>query len=270
MNGILAAVAVIGGIGLVFGCLLAFASIIFQVKTDERVEKIISVLPGANCGACGYAGCSAFAQAVAKGDAPVNGCAVGKQKVSSQIADIMGTDAVISVEKKVAKVLCNGNCNNAANKYEYYGIEDCVAASRLAGGAKMCPNGCLGLGTCIRHCKFGAISLVDGIAVVDSEKCTSCGMCVQACPKHIIELVPEKNASWVLCSNTEKGAFTRKYCTVGCIGCRMCEKNCPAGAIHVENNYAKIDYTKCIGCGACAEKCPAKAIHFKGKPEVIS
>ncbi|MCX7715241.1 MAG: RnfABCDGE type electron transport complex subunit B [Clostridia bacterium] len=260
MYSIISAVAVVGGTGLVFGCLLAYASIIFEVKKDPRSSQILEILPGANCGACGYAGCSAYASAVAEGGAPVNACSVGKDAVAEKIADIMGVKAE-KVEKKIAKVLCNGNCNHAKYKYEYFGIENCIAAAKLAGGAKTCHTGCLGLGTCTNVCKFDAISIVDGIAVIDPQKCTACGLCVQICPKHIIEFVPEKSTHWVLCKNTDKGVFTGKYCAVGCIGCGICGKNCPKDAIHIENNIAKIDYSKCIGCGICAMKCPKKAIH---------
>lgn len=259
MSSIIAAVLVIGGIGLIFGCLLAYASVIFKVEKDPRIDEIAEVLPGANCGACGYAGCTAYASAVAEGKAPVNGCAVGKDIVAQKIADVMGVEAA-DVEKRVAKVHCGGKCGKANEKYEYYGVSDCIAASKLAGGAKACPTGCLGLGSCVNVCQFGAISVVDGVAVVDSEKCTACGQCVSVCPKHLIDIVPDKSKYWVMCRNSEKGADTNKHCTVGCIGCKICEKNCPEGAITVTNNYAQIDYSKCVGCGICAEKCPKKVI----------
>lgn len=262
MNSIIMAVIVVGGIGLLFGCLLAYASIIFEVKKDPRIDEITEVLPGANCGACGYAGCSAFASAVAEGKAPVNGCAVGKDAVAQKVADIMGAKAE-KVERKVAKILCNGTCGNAAEKYEYFGADSCIAAAKLAGGPKTCPTGCLGLGSCADVCQFGAISIIDGVAVVDEDKCTGCGQCSKTCPKQLIELVPAKNKHFVLCKNTDKGALTSKYCTVGCIGCKICEKNCPTGAVTVENNFARIDYSKCIDCGVCAEKCPKKVIHSR-------
>lgn len=259
MNSILIAVSVIGGIGLLFGCLLAFASIVFEVKQDKRIAQIQSVLPGANCGACGYAGCSAYAAAIVEDEAPVNSCSVGKGPVANAIGIIMGVDAG-EVTEKVAKVMCGGNCSSAVMKYEYMGIQDCVAEEKLSGGAKKCPYGCLGLGSCMRACPFGAISIVSGIAVVNPEKCQACGQCLKTCPKGIIHFVPKENHEWVLCSNKDKGAVANKYCSVSCIGCRMCEKVCPSDAIHVEDNLARIDYDKCTSCGACAAKCPRKAI----------
>ena len=259
ISAILYPVLIVGAIGLIFGCLLAFAAIVFEVKADEREEKILSELPGANCGACGYAGCSAYASAVVKDGAPINACSVGKDAVAQKIADIMGVNAE-AVEPKSARVMCMGTCDVAIDKYEYHGISNCAAAAKLAGGAKGCPNGCLGLGSCVSVCKFGAISVINGVAVIDEDKCTACGMCINKCPKHIIKFVPKKNKVWVPCSNNEKGVLTKQYCSVGCIGCKMCEKVCPTAAIKVTENFASIDYSLCINCGECAQKCPKNVI----------
>jgi len=267
MSNILLPLAIVGGIGLIFGCLLAYASIVFKVEKDDRIERIEEELPGANCGACGFAGCSAYASAIVEKGASVSMCSVGKDAVAKKIATIMGVEAK-KVEPKVARVMCAGTCSVAADKYEYIGISDCVAASKLAGGPKECPNGCLGLGTCIKACKFDAISIVDGIAHIDEEKCTACGNCIKACPKNVIAFVPIENKVWVPCNNKEMGKFTNKYCKSGCIGCKICEKTCPTQAISVIDNHATIDYSKCIGCGLCADKCPKKLIH-KGKSEGI-
>lgn len=262
IQAIITAVAVVGITGLIFGLLLSFASVIFAVKTDDREELILSELPGANCGACGYAGCSAYAAAIVSEGAPVNSCSVGKDPVAKKIAKIMGVEAK-AVEPKTARVMCSGNCSVATDKYEYHGINTCSAAVKLAGGAKECPNGCLGLGSCVSVCPFGAIEIVEGIAVIDDEKCQACGKCIAKCPKGIIKFVPKKNKYSVLCSNREKGAAKiNKYCKAGCVACRMCEKVCPAGAIKVTDNFAEIDYGLCTGCGECAEKCPKKVIHL--------
>lgn len=261
--GIILAVLIVGGTGLLFGCLLAFASIIFRVSKDERLDKITDALPGANCGACGYAGCAAYAEAIISNNAPINACSVGKDAVAQKIGKIMGKKAE-KVEAKTARVLCSGVCGAALDKYDYQGIRSCVAAAKLAGGPKTCPNGCLGFGTCQTVCQFGAISIVDGVAVIDEEKCTACGQCIKKCPKHIIQFVPKKNQAWVKCMNTEAGALTNKYCKSGCIGCKICEKNCPTGAIKVTDNFASIDYDRCINCGECAKKCPKHVIAFNG------
>lgn len=262
MNQIIYAVLIVGITGLVFGIILALASVIFAVKKDERIDQISEILPGANCGACGYAGCSGYADAIVNNGAGVNLCSVGKAPVANKIAEIMGTNAGDVIEM-TAKVLCNGTCENAQEKYIYKGAADCRVAMRLGGGAKACTYGCLGLGTCASVCDFGAISIVDGIAKVDDEKCTGCGKCKNVCPKNVIAIVPKEKKVHVLCNNKDKGALVNKYCGVGCIGCKICEKNCPVEAILVTDNLAVIDYDKCIGCGICAEKCPKKVISIK-------
>ncbi len=256
---IVSAVAVIGIIGLIFGCLLEYASIIFHVDKDPRIDSITEILPGANCGGCGFAGCGAYAKAVVEDGADVAKCSVGGSACAQQIGDIMGVKAEIG-ERRAARVLCAGTCDKAEDKYTYFGISDCRAAAKLAGGAKSCSYGCLGLGTCKSVCQFGAISIENGIAKIDSEKCTACGMCVNICPKHVIGLVEVNKPVTVKCMNKDKGAAANKVCKVSCIGCRLCEKNCPSGAITVKDNLASIDYSKCTNCGVCREKCPKKAI----------
>ena len=262
MNQIISAILIVGGTGLIFGAILAFASFVFKVEEDERIELITAELPGANCGACGYAGCSAYASAVVEGTAPVNSCSVGKSAIAEKIASIMGCNAE-ATEPMVAHVMCSGNCSSAKDKYEYRGIADCISANKLAGGAKSCPNGCLGLGSCVTVCQFDAIQIIDGIAYIDEAKCVACGKCVQKCPKNIIKLIPQKAKHIVNCSAHTTGAATIKNCSVGCIGCKLCEKNCPSNAIKVVDNLAVIDYSLCSGCGICAEKCPKKIIHTK-------
>lgn len=262
---ILAPILSLGGMGLAFGSLLAYASQKFAVEVDERIPQVTEVLPGANCGGCGFAGCEAFAAAVVEGKAPVNGCPVGGASCASAIGDILGVTAE-KTEKMVAKVLCHGTDDKAKLKYEYYGVEDCVAAAKLGGGPKSCSYGCMGLGTCVQECLFGAIDIVDGIAVIDPDKCTACGKCITACPKNVIELIPASQQTWVMCKSKDKGGEVKKYCQVGCIGCKICEKACKFDAVHVEDNVAVIDASKCVNCSQCVIKCPTKIIH--GKTEI--
>ncbi len=259
IGNIIAAVCVVGGVGLFFGLVLAGAAHIFAVKKDERAEKILSVLPGANCGSCGYAGCGAYAEAVVNGTAPVNGCTVGKQAVAEKVAEIMGVEAG-EVKEYTARVMCGGDRGSVVYKFEYKGIKDCIAAAKFAGGAKKCESGCLGLGHCVSVCPFGAISVKNGVAVVDEDLCQACGKCIKSCPKNLIKLVPKDARHWVLCSNPEMGKFVNQYCKKGCIGCKLCEKECKFDAIHVIDNHAVIDYGKCRNCGACARKCPRGVI----------
>lgn len=256
---ILLPVLIFIGLGLLMGALLALASKLFAVKKDEKAEAIKECLPGANCGGCGYSGCDAYAAAVSAGDAPVNKCSVGGAEAASKIAQIMGVDAGAQVRMR-AQVMCSGTGEYAKKKYIYEGIDDCVAASKIGGGDKMCKNGCIGLGTCVRACPFDAIVVEDGVAAVDYSKCKGCGICVSACPKGIIKLIPFDAKHWVGCMSVDDGKNTRKVCDVGCISCKLCQKNCPAGAINVDNFVASIDYDKCTGCDICTDKCPRHII----------
>ncbi len=249
--------AVLSGL---LGLLLAFASKIFDVKVDERVEQIIELLPGANCGGCGFAGCSALADAIVKGEATIDSCASVSDENREKVCAIMGGCPAVRSVRYRAQVMCSGTHELAQKKYIYAGITDCVSANKLAGGSKLCPNGCIGLGTCAAACKFDAIHIINGVAAVDYEKCRACGMCVAACPKSIIKLIPYDSRHWVGCMSSDKGAVTKSFCDVGCIGCKICEKNCPTGAIKVDGNVASIDYAKCTGCDICVEKCPRKII----------
>lgn len=259
MNNIIAPILSLGGLGLLFGAGLAVASKVFAVEVDPKVVKIREALPGANCGACGYPGCDGFANAVAEGKAPVNGCPVGGAECAEKIGEIMGVNAE-ATEKKVARVICQGTTCNAKEKYEYIGIKDCKAAAMVAGGNKSCEYGCLGFGTCVDACQFDAIQIVGGIAKIDTEKCTACGKCIEVCPKHVIDMVPYSQKVVIDCNSEDFGKNVKASCSVGCIGCQICVKACPVGAIDFENNLAKIDYDKCIQCMICAEKCPTKAI----------
>lgn len=262
-------ITVLGGLGLIFGTSLSLASKAFSVEINPKVEEVRKALPGANCGACGFPGCGGLANAIAEGGAPVNACSVGGSPVAEVVAEIMGVDAVESV-KEVATVLCQGDCNKAKEKYIYDGIMDCRAQNILAGGSKSCSYGCLGCGTCKDVCEFDAIEIIDGIAIIDKDKCTSCKKCLSVCPKGIIELVPYDNEVVVKCKSKDAGKVVRGNCSVGCIGCQICVKNCPVDAFTFESYLAKIEYEKCTNCGICAEKCPTKAIFSSlEKPEAV-
>lgn len=253
-------VAVLGGLGLIFGLILALASKIFAVDEDPRKELLLDIMPGANCGACGFAGCSAYVDAVLEGTTVIGACPVGGTAVAEKMASIMGVTDIGAAVRQVALVRCNGNGSNR-NLYQYEGIADCLAASRVAaGGPLACQYGCLAFGTCVKVCDFGAITVKNGCAVVDMEKCVGCLKCVNACPRNLITVVPYGSEICVKCASRDKGMDTRAVCDCGCIGCGLCAKVCPHGAVTVENNLASIDYSKCVACGACIAKCPQHLI----------
>ena len=260
ITAIIFAAAVVGGTGLVVAILLGIASEAFKVPVDEKEVAVRACLPGNNCGGCGFPGCDGLAKAIAQGEAPVNACPVAGPAGAAAIAEVMGVEAGDAV-KQVAYVKCAGTCEVAKEKYNYTGVQDCVSAMVTPGaGSKACAYGCLGLGSCVKACDFDALHIVNGIAVVDKEKCVSCGKCIATCPKALIELVPYEAKLAVQCSSKDMGKDVKASCSVGCIGCRMCTKVCEFGAITVENNVAHIDQSKCTGCGACAAKCPVKII----------
>lgn len=257
---IIFSVVLLAVLGILIGILLGVAGKFFAVETDERVIQVRECLPGNNCGGCGYPGCDGLAEAIVAGDAEVNGCPVGGAPVAEKIGAILGVDAGAAV-RKVAYVKCAGTCENASNKYNYVGEQDCRRAVMVPGrGDKACAYGCLGLGSCVEACQFDALSIQDGIAHVDKEKCVACGKCVAACPNHLIELVPYSAKHLVQCASHDKGKDVKAKCDNGCIGCTLCTKQCEFDAIHMDNNVAVIDYEKCTNCGKCAEKCPSKII----------
>ena len=211
-----------------------------------------------------------MAEAVAKGHAPADGCKPGGAGVASRIADIMGVAIGASDGRKVARVVCRGDSSNCQARAAYAGVPSCRAALFAGGGFKACEYGCLGLGDCVRACPFGAMHMsAAGLPEVDEEKCTACGKCVTECPRGIMELIPEPNRVFVSCRSKARGPVVRKACKVGCIGCMACVKACPTGAMSVQDNLARIDYSKCDSCGLCAAKCPTHAIVDLRRGDVV-
>lgn len=262
MTGIIIAAAIVGGAGIIIGLFLGISGEKLKVEVDEKEMAVREALPGNNCGGCGYPGCDGLAEAIAKGLAPANGCPVSSDDAKKKIASIMGVEVTLG-KKMVAYVKCEGNCDVAKNDYTYTGIEDCQMAALVPnGGHKTCNFGCLGFGSCVKVCDNKALSIVNGVAVVNPELCGACGKCTKVCPKNLIEIRPQKGIATVYCSSHEKGKPVMDACKSGCIGCTLCEKQCEAGAIVMENNIPVIDYNKCTGCGKCAEKCPKKIIHL--------
>ena len=260
MNELFLTIAIISALGLVLAVVLFLVAKKFKVEEDPRIDEVEKVMPGANCGGCGFAGCDDYAHAMAEGgDTPCTKCSVGGPAVAKKLATLLGQDAG-DMEKKVAFVMCNGTTDNAAKLYEYEDISSCKAAKQLFGGSKQCPYGCIGLGDCVAACEFDAIRIIDGVAVVGRDYCTSCGACAKACPQKLIKIIPESAKVQVRCHNEQKGADARKACNVACIGCGQCARVCPKGAITIENNLSSIDPSKCIKCGLCAAKCPTGAI----------
>lgn len=269
MNVILIAVIVLGAIGLVSALVLFVISSKFAVHEDPRISQVAEVLPQANCGGCGYPGCSGFAAACVKaadgGSLEGKLCPVGGQPVMEQVAGILGMAAVASAPK-VAVVRCNGTCENRPRTAEFNGAQSCKVQAMLGTGETACGYGCLGCGDCVKKCQFGAISMDSetGLPVVDEEKCTACGACAKACPRGIIEIRlkgPKGRRMVVLCNNKDKGAVANKACKVACIGCGKCVKTCDKfEAITLENNLAYIDAEKCKLCRKCEEACPKGAI----------
>lgn len=253
-------VLVMGTLGLAFGALLAFASIKFFVPADPRVERIRAILPGANCGGCGYPGCDGYATGIVDENAKTNLCAAGGAALAEGIAEIMGVQAESAVPMR-AFLKCKGSPEFSARNVIYSGIKDCRSATVLPGGSpNACPFGCMGFGTCVKVCVFGALRIENDLAVVDPDKCVGCGTCVATCPKAVLTLVPKTSNVQVTCDSTWRGADVKRVCSAGCIGCGMCARACPEGAIAVENNLASIDWAKCTNCGACVAKCPTKSI----------
>lgn len=257
-------VAVFAILGSISGILLTVVSKIFAVKTDDRIEKINESLPQANCGACGFAGCEDYANAIVKDNAQTNLCRLGGADVVKKVSEIMGTEAEVQ-EAVVSVMHCNGNCNVTSKKFDFHGVNSCAGASRFYGGDGLCSYGCIGLGDCINVCEGDCISIKNGIADVDESKCIACGKCVKVCPHGLFSLRPVSKFVDVRCSSEDNGKTTRSICQNGCIACKMCEKKCPHDAIHVVGFHAVTDYSKCTNCGECYKICPTGTITIYGR-----
>ena len=267
-------IGILAGLGLLLSLALFFIAKKFRVEEDPRIDEIEQVMPGANCGGCGFAGCRAFADAAVKAPNLDNHyCPVGGDEVMKKVAGILGFEAQAKAPM-VAVVRCNGSCENRPTTNIYDGVQSCKVKAALYAGDTGCPFGCLGCGDCVEACQFGAISMdpATGLPVVDESKCTACGACVKACPKSVIELRakgPRGMRVYVSCINKDKGAVARKACKAACIGCMKCVKVCPHEAIVVENNVAYIDFAKCKLCRKCVAECPTGAIHDVNFPKPL-
>lgn len=268
---IISAVMVLGILGFVFGAVLSYASKKFEVIIDPKVEQTLELLPGANCGGCGFPGCAGLAEAIVKKGEPVTSCPVISSINRKKIEELLGLNKITDNSKKpvikAALVKCNGLDSEEYQKFAYLGVPNCQAAVLVQNGPWLCPHRCVGMGSCVASCPFDAIKIgTHHLPEVDEDKCVACGKCVLACPKQIIEIVDREQSVHVKCNSTDKGAETRKVCKVGCIGCGLCKKVCAYDAIVIENNLAHIDYEKCANCGACVTRCPQKTIVMENKP----
>ena len=260
MSSILIAPLVMGGVGILCGGALTAAAMYFAVKEDPRVEKALEILPGVNCGGCGYAGCADYAKAVVLEGAPPHLCAPGGSETTCALCELLGIEAEAS-ERKVAIVLCAGDNSKAGRKSSYNGVSDCRAAAAVDDGDKTCRYGCLGYGTCAEVCPVDAIEMTDKrLAVVHPETCIGCGACVKACPRGIIKMVPASSKIHILCSSGDPGAVARKACAVACIGCRRCVKHVEGKGISMDGTLAVVDYDSPPGDESVTDVCPDNCI----------
>ncbi|WP_027455379.1 Fe-S cluster domain-containing protein [Xylanibacter brevis] len=274
MNSIIIAVVILGGIAFVAAIVLFVCSKKFAVFEDPRIARVNELLPGANCGGCGFAGCNAMAEALVKesdkGSIEGISCPVGGAEVMSQVANLLGM-TVANGEPQVAVIRCNGTCENRPRISQYVGLRTCAAMNACGAGETACGYGCLGCGDCVNACQFDALHMNEetGLPEVDENKCVTCGACVKACPRHIIELRkkgPKNRRVFVSCVNRDKGAIAMKACKSACIGCGKCAKECQFEAITIEENLSYIDFTKCRLCKKCVAICPTKAIQAVNFP----
>ena len=258
--GIMAVVATVLGV-----CIMLISKLCF-IKEDPRFKEVEGYLAGANCGACGYAGCADFAKSLVQGNADLSACSVTSPAGKAEISNILGV-SVDGQEPTVAVVSCVGG-NLCSDKYDYQGYGDCVSQNLLAGGRKACDVGCMGSGSCVNACPYHAVEVEDGKAFVKTDLCKSCGLCIKTCPKSLIKRVPVSATVYVACSSQCRGKDVMNACQAGCIACGKCQRVCPSGAIILVNNVPVIDYSKCTHCGNCAQNCPRKCIKYlHGEPK---
>ena len=251
----------VGALGGLFGIGLAVASKYLAVEKDERIEKVASALPSLNCGACGYAGCDGYAEAIVESQEELTLCKPGGGDVAKSLGSIMGIEVDATSEKLVAMVHCGGGTDEAKRSFVYEGLLDCNAARQLYGGGKQCSHGCLGLGSCVKVCPVDAISYTEnGLVRVNKELCISCGKCIDICPTGVMKYVPYTADRIVACNSTDKGSVVRKYCSVGCIGCKRCVKESTDGGFTVDRFLAAIDYEQTGDRSAAEAACPTKCI----------
>jgi len=255
-------------VGLISAVVLAVAAKFMAVPVDETAVKIRECLPGANCGACGFAGCDDYAAALAADHSiKTNLCVPGADAAAANIAAVLGVEAEDVIEQ-IANVRCSGRCDAVKTEMDYQGLKTCAAVKQFFGGPSSCKFGCIGFGDCQAACPYGAITVCNGLAKVDRNICVGCGMCASVCPQKIIDILPDVKRVHVACSSKDAGKITKDLCSAGCIGCKLCEKECKFDAIHVIDNHAVIDYEKCKNCGMCAKKCPKHVINLFPKPIV--
>ena len=260
---IMAPVLIVALISITMGVMLVLAAKYMVVPEDERFSEVKELLPGANCGACGYPGCNAYAKQLIEADAPLNLCTPGGNQTAHAIGllldreagDVVGTQAIVR---------CSGTCDRENDIMEYQGPQSCEGNNYFYQGRRSCSYACLGFGDCVNVCQYGAIHIRDGIAVVDHWACSGCGMCVERCPNALITMIPKTSRVFVGCHSNDAGAFLRKLCQTGCIGCVRCVKECRFGAIIVDRNLASVNPNECTNCGDCLAVCPSKCIRTTG------